>query len=670
MNGNVTMTRGQATAPVVWWCLVVFVAILSLVPRVADLDDFLTTDEAYHWIDRTTRFADALVDGRWADTVQTGHPGVTIMWAGSMSRWIGTWSGRGATTPADDRTTLATLRLVPALLQVLAIVLAMWWIRPLTSMAIAFGGAVFWALAPYLIAHGRLLHLDAMLTATVTLSVIALLRATAPAATRPRHWLLAAGALGGLALLTKGPALVLLPFTALVLLLTHAGAARGAPLVQRWRTAAHTAIGAGAWWAVAAVSAVVVLWPALWVDPARALGAYVDEILVNGGRPNGDGQFFWGQAVADPGWLFYPVADLFRMTPLMLIGVLAAPRAIRRGPGTRALLILAALVVFWTVVMTLGPKKFDRYVLPTWPALALLAGAGWAGILGALWRQRRRVAPLVVAGLIAIEAAQPFVVHPYTLSYYNPLLGGGVAAQRMLLIGWGEGLDQAGAYLRSRPDIGGGPVLSALPPALQPFVPVTVRPITDQPRVVANYAVVYLESVQRADEPAIYAVIGSTVPLHRVVINGIEYARIHQLPRPFDHPVDATFAGALRLAGVSIQARPATVLVTPAWDVRAALAGDLAMFIHVFDPAGRRIAQVDIPPGGPEAPPTSAWQAGQQIAVPLPIALPPDAPSGTYRLALGMVRADGTRVPFTGGTPVAVSLAGERALLLGTFELP
>jgi hypothetical protein len=482
--------------------------------------------------------------------------------------------------------------------------------------------------------------------------------------------LLAAGALGGLALLTKGPALVLLPFTALVLLLTHAGAARGVPLVQRWRTAAQAAVGAGMWWAVAAVSVVVVLWPALWVDPARAFGAYVDEIVVNGGRPNGDGQFFWGQAVADPGWMFYPVADLFRMTPLMLIGVLAAPRAIRRGPGTRALLILAALVVFWTVVMTLGPKKFDRYVLPTWPALALLAGAGWAGILGALWRQRRRVVPLVVAGLIAIEAAQPFGVHPYTLSYYNPLLGGGVTAQRMFLIGWGEGLDQAGAYLRSRPDIGGGPVLSALPPALQPFVPVTVRPIADQPRVVANYAVVYLESVQRADEPAIYAAIGSTVPLHRVVINGIEYARIHQLPRPFDHPVDATFAGALRLAGVSIQARPAAVLVTPAWDVRAALAADLAMFIHVFDPAGRRIAQVDIPPGGPESPPTSAWQAGQQIAVPLPIALPPDAPSGTYRLALGMVRADGTRVPFTGGTPVAVSLAGERALLLGTFELP
>ena len=668
MNENVTMTRGETTAPVVWWWSVLLIAILALVPRVAGLDDFLTTDEAYHWIDRTTRFADALTDGRWADTVQTGHPGVTIMWAGSVGRWIGLSPAGDAA--ADVRATLATLRLVPALLQVLAIVLAMWWIRPLTSMPIAFGGAVFWALAPYLIAHGRLLHLDAMLTATITLSVIALLRATAPSAVRPRRWLLLAGALGGLALLTKGPALVLLPFTALVVTLASVGVGRGAPQARRWREVARAVAAAGLWWAGAAAVVIVALWPALWVDPARALGAYVGEIVVNGGRPNGDGQFFWGQAVADPGWLFYPVADLFRMTPLMLIGVLAAPRAIRRGPGSRALLVLAALVVVWTVVMSLGPKKFDRYVLPTWPALAMLAGAGWAGILGAVWRQRRRMAPLVVAGLIAIEAAQSSGVHPYALSYYNPLLGGGVAAQRMFLIGWGEGLDQAGAYLRGRPDIQGGPVLSALPPALQPFVPVTVRPIADHPRIAANYAVVYLESVQRADEPAIYAAIGTTVPLHRVIINGIEYARIHQLPRPFDHPVDATFAGALRLAGVSIEARPGAVLVTPAWDVRAALAGDLAMFIHVFDPAGRRIAQVDLPPGGPEAPPTSAWQAGQQIAVPMPIALPPDASSGTYRLALGMVRADGTRVPFAGGTPFAASLAGERALLLGTFELP
>ena len=35
--------------------------------------DFLTTDEAYHWIARTERFAAAVGEGRWADTILTAH---------------------------------------------------------------------------------------------------------------------------------------------------------------------------------------------------------------------------------------------------------------------------------------------------------------------------------------------------------------------------------------------------------------------------------------------------------------------------------------------------------------------------------------------------------------------------------------------------------------------
>ncbi len=73
--------------------------------------------------------------------------------------------------------------------------------------------------------------------------------------------------------------------------------------------------------------------------------------------------------------------------------------------------------------------------------------------------------------------------HPYYLSYYNPLLGGGAVAQRTLLIGWGEGMDQAGAWLREQPDIGYGPLLSALGLTLQPFVPVLVRDVNDLGRV-------------------------------------------------------------------------------------------------------------------------------------------------------------------------------------------
>ncbi len=59
-------------------------------------------------------------------------------------------------------------------------------------------------------------------------------------------------------------------------------------------------------------------------------------------------------------------------------------RGTRWSAEQRALLALGAFVLFWTLVMTLGPKKFDRYVLPTWPAIEILAAAGLAAGGGAV----------------------------------------------------------------------------------------------------------------------------------------------------------------------------------------------------------------------------------------------------------------------------------------------
>jgi hypothetical protein len=58
--------------------------------------------------------------------------------------------------------------------------------------------------------------------------------------------------------------------------------------------------------------------------------------------------------------------------------------------------------------------------------------------------------------------------HPYYLSYYSPLLGGGPVAQRLFLIGWGEGMDQVGAWPSQQPDIGNGQVARIRTSTLQP----------------------------------------------------------------------------------------------------------------------------------------------------------------------------------------------------------
>ena len=571
VSGQISQTRtAWSTA-----AIVLLLGVVALLPRVLGLVDFLTTDEVYNWISRVERFSGAIASRQWSATVLVGHPGVTLCWLASLGLAAERYAiAHGWASVASQVEYLRWLRLPMATLEALAIPGAYLLLRRLIAPATALIAALLWALSPFLVAHARLLHLDALLTTFVTFSLLCMLIACRDA--RPLRWVVASGCCAGLALLTKGPALILLPFIGLLLFALAQDEGRKTNDEQIWfaffvRRLRVTVPLYALWLAVAALTFTLV-WPAMWTDPAHALRAFFGLIVQNGGRPNGDGQFFLGRTVGDPGPLFYIVSDLFRMTPVMLIGLLAAAvayfgftiydlrlsRAAKiQNPKSkiqnRTLLALAAFALFWTLVMTLGPKKFDRYTLPTWPALLVLSAAGWKWMLWDVgdWLSLRwgRLTPtglaglrsVLIVGLLALELIPLTRYHPYYLSYYNPLLGGGWAAQQALLIGWGEGMDQAGAYLSTRPDIGAGQVLSALPRTLRPFVPVPVEDVTELGKTTANYAVVYRESIQRGASPAIYAVIRQTLPLHRITIHGIDYAEIYQLPKPFEQPIDARF---------------------------------------------------------------------------------------------------------------------------------
>jgi hypothetical protein len=81
---------------------------------------------------------------------------------------------------------------------------------------------------------------------------------------------------------------------------------------------------------------------------------------------------------------FYPLTFLWRTTPVVLIGLvlgiiaLFARRAALFSAQTRwTLLAVLGYVAVYGLLMTLGQKKFDRYFLPAYPALELVAAAGW-----------------------------------------------------------------------------------------------------------------------------------------------------------------------------------------------------------------------------------------------------------------------------------------------------
>ncbi|NJN66009.1 MAG: glycosyl transferase [Chloroflexaceae bacterium] len=507
----------------------------------------------------------------------------------------------------------------------------------------------------------------------MTLSLLCLLVACH---CHPRHrlrWLIGAGAMTGLALLTKGPALILLPGGALLMLWSFfAHPTMPMPIQTRLRRAGLAGLG----WVGAALAVVVVCWPALWVTPHLALERYVEKILWEGGNAYTSAQFFFGQPVTDPGPLFYPVVLLFRLTPVALVGLLLLPLALRlpsrSGERTHGAM-LAAFVLLWLAVMTTGSKKFDRYLLPIWPSLLILAAIGWAAFLR--WLVTRGRGWVAVSVLLAGAVIAPVIEYfPSYLSYYNPLAGGGAYAQRVLLVGWGEGTDQVAAYVRNHPACNRGPILATDAQLLRPLVAVPVIEADEldlgKDKDTASCVVFGLPSIQRNVYPDVYAQLQPRVPLHRVTRHGIDYALIYQVPRPWEHPVAAEFGGFLWLHGVTITRQTETLTVTPSWEVRQPPPEDYAVFLHLLNAYGHTVAQVDISPGG-GGPPSSRWQPGQQMAVPLPVALPSGLPGGSYRLLMGLYhQRSGERVALTAGTPAPPSWDGTHAVLLDTITLP
>ena len=190
------------------------------------------------------------------------------------------------------------------------------------------------------------------------------------------------------------------------------------------------------------------------------------------------------------------------------------------------LLIFAVLFI---VFMTVGGKRSNRYILPAWPALYLLAATGLAQASSLKTQNAKRITHYLIIGVVLLLLVLPVLAtHPYYFSYFNPLLGGPLTAPRLVKIGWGEGLDQAGYWLDAQPDAAALRVGSYYASALAPFFSGKIRDVTD---LGLDYVVVYLKQAQGGyPSPSILRYLDAQESLHTVWLDGIEYARIYSGP--------------------------------------------------------------------------------------------------------------------------------------------
>ena len=606
---------------------------LALIPRVLALNAFVTPDER-RWLERSVKFFAALLYQDWAGTLRKGHPGVTTMWtavAGLTGKYLfGAWSEGVSVSRASlleflqrvplDMVSLDYLAAIrfPTVLLTSAFVVALYFlVSKLLGRKVALLSAVLVALDPFYLAHSRLLHHDALVATFMTLSLLSFLvyleQLRSPA------YLVVSGLSAGLAFLSKATSLFLVPFMGLLAWMAYVEQGAVSP-PSRWQEGRRW-LGRLLVWGLMASLTFAALWPAVWVEPAKALGeVWEKSTSAAATEVHIQGDFFLGRPTLDARILFYPVTFLFRATPLSLAGTaLAVYFLVRRftlhasrftlhasrftfyDSRFKLLLYMFLFVVF----MSAGGMKYDRYLLPVYPALEIVAAAGlcqtvqWAKESGWISRtfrlSRPQIAPagfaiqrpggglqirreqkcglppsgygvealagefrlkaplrailygllrlrldgtwtlLVVA--LALQAGFALPHYPYFLTCYNPAFGGGWLAPRVMLVGWGEGLDQAARYLNGLDDPAKARTATWYDSEFAPFYLGETLPLREVdagngiPWLLSDYVVSYLPQVQsNVPDKATVRYFRSLPPEHIIHLKGIDYAWIYRTP--------------------------------------------------------------------------------------------------------------------------------------------
>ncbi len=404
-------------------------------------------------------------------------------------------------------------------------------------------------------------------------------------------------------------------------------------------------------WGLISLAMFVALWPAMWVDPLGTIQRMLAETV--GKVEEGHLVYFFGQPTLDPGPWFYPYVIPFRMTPVTLTGALLSGVLLMLtlipSSGTKNQPLYAVrgtLFLFWLFTLSLllfgilSPKKQDRYLLPLFPILDLLAALGWWGLLVLITSflpqklipsppVSNRYPPIsifyLLASILLIWHAYPAITYyPYYLTYFNPVMGGPQRAAQTTLMGWGEGMEQVAAYLNTKPDADRLYVASTPSQTLLPYFAGTGENFyTNDIAFRADYVVLYLAQIQRlAPSPEIVRYFEALPPEKVITLQGVDYAKIYPGPKlilpdipPEAPPANIGLGNTLRLAGYqlpNLQPLTSNPSLTLYWHALAPLPVNYTISVRAKAADGRLLAQQDSWPVDGLLP-TSQWRQGDYV---------------------------------------------------------
>lgn len=375
-----------------------------ILPRLPYQDHFVTADEP-RWQANVAGFTTKLAQGKIGELLQQPHPGITTQWFAAPGIWQDSWASK-------------KISLIAA--QCILLLFAGYLMKLLWGNLAGYLGALFLALNPFLIAHTRVYAMDSLLAIFLPISLLSLLVWNKEK--QPRYLVYAAAA-AAMAFLSKLPGIILAPYELFLI-----------AFYLRKNNPKFITRQIGIWITAFVITSCVVL-PSFLVRPLGVLGDMREFF--------GSGDY---TALHQYGAWYYIGTIIFLTTPVQLAGfiiLLTHKTNIRKYASQIApLLILAILFI---TMMSVGSKKGDRYILPAF----VLFDACAAYVVGkTMHTKKHTLALIIIIAALLLQAATLIRIHPYELAYVNPLTKHWIGDRQL---GWGEGLDIALDYLKTKP---------------------------------------------------------------------------------------------------------------------------------------------------------------------------------------------------------------------------
>ena len=472
--------------------LLLGLVLLTFLPRVLSLDRHWASDETL-WMRRSRAFSVAMQSGRFSETAQAYHPGVTTMWLGSLALWTidTTAKSNASPTPFLTPERLSRIRLPIAIATVLLIFLCGFCVYRLFGGTVAVLSIAFLAVEPFLLSESRRAHTDALTALFLFLSLLLWFCYLEGNLSRRRD-VIFSGISFGLACLTKSHASAFLLFMPLLLVW----------YIKQRNLSVACLLWSALLWLMATLSTVLIVFPYMWTRPQfLLLCVMVGALLVWSWKNTskaGSAQLthralevllvlllavigcavaafipivksmFWaltdahefpkvflGDIRYNPGWLYFPVvmcvwSGLLTL-PLIAFAMSGAwsRRNLKDDKTFRITVVLAVFILFYLLGLSLVAKKISRYLVIFLPAISLLTVLGGMNIAQRF--SKKWMCLVVLAIVFALQVVPVLRLHPYYRTYYHPLLSGAWVAENTTCI-TGVGLDLAADYLNAKPN--------------------------------------------------------------------------------------------------------------------------------------------------------------------------------------------------------------------------